>query len=432
VPAVHLKPSEIVSKLQSSYWFVPAVITLCGPLLALGLLYVDARMDLDPAGAFWLIYPRSPEGARSFLSAMTGAMITATSVTFSVTIVALTVAAQHFGPRVLNNFIRHTSAQAVLGTFIATFVYAVLALGAVHSGDESSIPQLTVLGAVGLVLISVGALIYYVQHVASALQVGHIAAEIAADVTATIGRLYRERPAEDAGHDSPSAAPPDAAPVASKQAGYLQRIDYDALSRAAEARRTTRWVAKRPGAFVVPGAVIAHAHPAVDDPDGLAAAVDRACVVGRDRTIWQDALFGIAQLVEVALRALSPGVNEPFTAITCIDRLTEVLGCAAAADRPQTEWRAGGRVTVVARFAEFPELLEHAFTPIRVFAGPNPDIAARLLDAIATLIPLTRRAQDRDALDRQADLIARAALDALRAAEDQSDLAERYERVKRM
>src|SRR5690606_35731300 len=147
---------EILSRLNSSYWFVPALVTLTGVALAIGLLAVDERLTLDPDSPLALLQPRSPDGARALLSAVIGAMITTISVTFSVTIVALTVAAQHFGPRLLNSFVRQTSAQMVLGTFLATFAYAVLVLGAIR-GDEprEGIPELSIVCAVLLVIVSI-------------------------------------------------------------------------------------------------------------------------------------------------------------------------------------------------------------------------------------------------------------------------------------
>lgn len=185
---MRLSPSEIVSRLNSSYWFVPLVVTSAGVLLALVLLMVDARIDLAP-GTLAALRPGSAEGARALLSAVIGAMITAISVTFSVTIVALTVAAQHFGPRVLNSFVRQTSAQVVLGTFMATFAYSVLALGAIRgSGPEAEIPELTVSAAVVLVVLSIGALIYYVHHVSTTLQIGELAAAIVADSRDAVSR----------------------------------------------------------------------------------------------------------------------------------------------------------------------------------------------------------------------------------------------------
>src|SRR5690606_38246665 len=146
---MRLNPVELLSRLNAGYWFVPLVVTLSGVALAVLLLALDARVDLHTGGPLAWIRPTSANEARALLSAIIGAMITAISVTFSITVVAFTVAAQHFGPRIMTNFLRHTSAQVVLGTFMATFAYAVLVLVSIRGDDGSAdLPALAVVGAV--------------------------------------------------------------------------------------------------------------------------------------------------------------------------------------------------------------------------------------------------------------------------------------------
>ena len=310
---MRLNLRELFSRLNSSYWFVPLVVTLAGFGAAVLLLFLDSPISLDQNGTLALLRPSSAEGARALLSAVIGAMITAISVTFSVTIVALTVASQHFGPRVLNNFVRQTAAQVVLGTFMATFAYSVLVLGAIEgTGPGSDVPELAVAGAVVLVVMSIGALIYYVHYVSTSLQIGEIAADMGTDLRGAIERLYPadERPtAAELAHIP--EAPPDAGDIPAEEPGYVQRIDYDAIAEAAGTRDAVVWIRREPGAFVVGGAPLALVHPPEACDAGLIEAVRHASIIGRDRTLWQDPEFAVKQLVEVALRALSPGVNEP-------------------------------------------------------------------------------------------------------------------------
>ena len=426
---MRLHAKELLSRLNSSYWFVPLLLTLAGVALALSLLLLDGRSD--PRGGRFLtrLYPSSPEGARALLSAVIGAMITAISVTFSVTIVALTVAAQHFGPRVLNNFVRHTSAQVVLGTFIATFVYAVLVLGAIRGTTEAGgVPKLAVLGAVSLVVVSIGALIYYVHHVSTALQVGELAAEIARDLTGTAKRLHVGSEGTEPGEPvlEIPAPPEDASWIAARETGYMQRIEYGTLVRLADACKAVIWIRRQPGVFVIAGAPLAFVHPP-GAAEEMANAVRDACVVGRDRTLWHDAEFAVKQLVEVALRALSPGVNEPFTAITCIDRLAEGLAAVATAPAPRSCWR--GRDGCPRVFAEpqtFATLVRAAFDPIRIFAGPNPAIPARLLDALGELALVATRPADRALLRQEAENIRRATAPSLQDPDDREFVESRY------
>ena len=431
---MRLRPSELLSRLNSSYWFVPLVVTLAGVGSAVLLLFLDARMSLTADGALGLLLPSSAEGARALLSAVIGAMITAISVTFSVTIVALTVAAQHFGPRVLNNFVRQTAAQIVLGTFMATFAYSVLVLGSVRgTGEDPEIPELAVAGAVVLVVASIGALIYYVHYVSTTLQIGEIAAEIARDLRHSVVRLHagEERTSESEPAGIPD--PPDAAAeIPSVESGYVQRIDYDPIIELAAAREAVVWMRREPGAFVVAGAPLALVHPAAACDDRMAGTVRHACVLGRDRTMWHDPEFAVKQLVEVALRALSPGVNEPFTATTCIDRLTEGLAVVAASPPPRAAWRdAAGRPRVYARPQRFETLLRAGFDPIRIFAGGNPAIYARLFESIAELVLVADREHDRQELRHQSDVIHRAARSALSDPDDLAYVESRYEHAVR-
>ena len=413
---MRLRPSELLSRLNASYWFNPLLVALAGLALALILLRLDSRGVSGP-GMLAMFVPTAPEGARALLSAIVASMLTAISVTFSVTIVALTVAAQHFGPRMLNSFVRHTTAQVVLGTFIATFIYAVLVLGAIRSGGSAgAVPQLAVTGAVALVLVSIGALIFYVHHVSTSLQVGELAAEVARDMRTA---LRRQTTAAPVSNDEPPEeipeAPADAAAVAADETGYMQRVDFEEVARLAQSRDVRIWLRREPGAFVLAGCPLALVAPGRRCDEAIARALREACVVGRDRTLWSDPEFAVKQLVEIALRALSPGVNEPFTAITCIDRLGEGLSCALGEPRPRAVWRdADGTPRVYSTPQPFPTLLRAAFDPIRLFAGTNPAVYARLTETIGELALLAGREEDRAALTLQLELIhsAAAALDA--------------------
>lgn len=430
---MRLSLAELASRLNSSYWFVPLMVTLAGIALALILLLVDARIQLDPDGPLAVLRPSSADGARALLSAVIGAMITAISVTFSVTIVALTVAAQHFGPRVLNNFVRQTSAQVVLGTFMATFAYSVLSLGAIRgSGPDADVPEVTVSGAVILVVLSIGALIYYAHHVSTTLQIGELAAAIVGDLREAVDRedAHVQHPEEY--DESIPDAPADAALIDARESGYVQRIDYDTIVNLASARDVVVWIRREPGAFVVAGAPLALVHPPLGCDDELEAGVRRACIVGRDRTLWHDPEFAVKQLVEIALRALSPGVNEPFTAITSIDRLTEGLSYVARARSPQQRYDdTAGRVRVWVQSQPFALLLRAAFDPIRIFAGGNPAIYVRLLEGLAELGWSVRSERDRQLLRDQTEIVRRAAERELHDADDLVYVMEKHEKTAR-
>ena len=395
------------SRLRSTYWFVPAVMTAAAAALAVAGVAIDRNTAADAPWLVWA-YGGGADGARALLSAVAGSTITVVSLTFSVTIVALTVSAQHFGPRLLSNFMRDTAAQVVLGMFIGTFAFCLLVLRTVRAeGDAYAqfIPHLSVTLAVVLAMLSVAALIYYLHHVAASIQVSQIALNVTRDLEAAIDRLY---PAHAANEPEPAEVPrperpPEAGTVCARRSGYVQAIDLDAVVSVAERHGAVVWLRARPGDFVIEGGPLAGVLPAVADDDGVADAVRGAYVLGADRTAWQDAEFAVQQLVEVALHALSPGINEPFTAITCIDRLGQGLSRLAERRVPAAVLMDGARQPrVVAVPKGFGSLLRAAFDPIVLFAGANPAIYSRLLDTLAALGDRARRPADREAIAAQA------------------------------
>jgi uncharacterized membrane protein len=402
-------PVALFHRLRSTYWFLPSVVTIGAILLGVVLTTLD-RSYSDAASWLGWAYGGGAEGARALLSAVAGSMITVVSVTFSVMVVALTVSSQHFGPRMLNSFMRDNPAQLVLGTFTGTFAYCLVVLRTVQGdgdGYSAFVPHLAVTGAVALSLLSVGMLIYYVHHVAASMQVSEITAQVARDFEQTIERLYPEQFGEGTHPPRPDPPRPGAAAhvgAAARESGYIQEIDGDAVLTLARRHDTTVWLTARPGDFVAAGCALAAADPAPADSGAFMRELLDAYVIGTDRTSRQDAGFAVQQLVEVALRALSPGVNEPYTAITAIDRLGQGLARLARRRIPSAVRKDDeGRVRVITEPQDFVGLLEAAFEPIAFFGGHNPAIAERLLQTLAHLAGAARRDEDRQALRRMAD-----------------------------
>jgi uncharacterized membrane protein len=404
-----LRPAALWQRLQSTFWFIPSLVTLGS--IALALIFTEIDQRTSEVGAFGgYVYAGGPEGARAVLSALAGSMITVVSVTFSVTVVALTVASQHFGPRLLSNFMRDKAAQLVLGVFIGTFAYALVVLRTVRGEtDQVSVfvPHLAVTGAMLLALMSVAMLIYYVHHVSTSMQVSEITAAVTRDLEAAIERLYPEAIGEELGHsaDAPPV-PTTAAPIRAAASGYLQAVDADDLLALAVEQKAVIWLAIRPGDFVTSDTTVAHVSPAPEDDEVFAKRFNGALVVGPDRSSHQDAGFPIQQLVEVALHGLSPGINEPFTAITCLDRLGQGLVMLAGRAEP-SPLRADeeGRLRVVAEPMRFRDLLADAFDPIRPHAASLPIVAGHMLDVLATIATRTVRPADREAVRAQAKLL---------------------------
>ncbi len=405
---------KFIDRIRGSFWFVPTWMVLAAVALAGIAVYADQRVADEhwqlPAFAF----AGSPDGATAVLSTIAGSMITIAGVVFSLTLVALSLASSQFGPRLLRNFMRDRSNQVVLGTFVATFLYCLLVLRAVqHVDGETFVPHLSINLAVALALVSIGVLIYFIHHISLSIQADEIIARVVVELDQGIPRLFPEQIGEDdpgTADDRPPPAEPDAAQVDAPCDGYLQIVDAEALVEAARDAGVVLHLAGRPGDFLARGSALARVVPAGRLDEDLAACVRAAFVLGDQRTAAQDVSFSLQQLAEIAVRALSPGINDPYTAMTCIDRLGAAF-CQLAARRFPSARRADddGELRVVAPGHTFCSLLEPVFDAIRRHARGDIAVSERMLEAIERIAPRLRRDEDRRLLLQHADLVAHSA-----------------------
>jgi uncharacterized membrane protein len=420
--------------LRTNLWVVPAVETL-----AVSLLFA-ATYGVDRAAYDGLIHLPSwvlsgtADSARVVLATVAAAIITVVGIVFSITIVALTLASTQFGPRMLRNFVRDRGTQVALGTFVASFCYAMISLVSVGGGPHGDfVPHLSITVTLTLTLADVGVLIYFLNHIASMIQLPVVIARIA-------GTLADEIAAQDRGGVSdvgvahgPSAEEllarlaESGAPIRTPRSGYLQVIRHDSLIKIASGADAVVQLPYRPGHFLVAGQVMAWVWP----PDA-AGSVEKSLalghVTGAYRTLPQDISFGLDQLVEIALRALSPAVNDTFTALTCVDWIADCLCRISISWRPQRIRRdAEGRIRVIAYEADFDRLVERTFDTIRQAAVGMPSIMIRQLDALAKVIEQTPDRSRRTVLIRQAEAIQRANLSTVAEPMDRDDVTQRYE-----
>lgn len=404
-------------RLSTSYWFLPAVLTLGAAALALGLGALDAAIVRDGDDPPTWLWTGGPEGARVLLGTVAGAVITVASTVFSITIVALTLASNAFGPRLLRNFMRDRGNQLVLGTFCATFVYCLLVLRSVRGEDAPFVPHASITAALALTLVSVGVLIFFIHHVARSIQADHVVAIAGRDLRRAIQSFSpaRDRPRAQrgpcAGDDAQGLAGPGVV-LAAPCDGYLQAIEEDALLAALTPRDAVMRLAVRPGHFLVEGAELARVVlPARGDAldDDALDALRAAFLIDVQRTPLQDLEFSLSQLVEIAARALSPGINDPFTAATCIDWLTGGL-CKLAASPPPPAYRCDdtGAPRIVGRPVTFAGALDAAFDPIRQNAANSPYVLIHLMDRLLTLARCVRARADRAAVREHAHKVERA------------------------
>ena len=325
--------------LRGSFWLLPAAMTAAAIGLSFAAVAVDRATEAEEL--FGWTYRGGPDGARGVLATIAGSMVTVAGVVFSITVVALSLASQQFGPRLIRNFTRDRGNQLVLGTFVATFVYCLLVLRTVNgTGKATFVPELGVTVGVGLALASLGVLIYFIHHVAVSIQASAVVERVGAELDGLIGEVYPEEIGERAEPaDRPAEAPPaDARAVRADATGYVVAVDADAVLRVAAGSDLVVHLPTPPGRFVRRGDAVALVVAAGGRlPDGVEEDLRNAVTVGPTRTGYQDVEFGLLQLTEIAVRALSPGVNDPFTAAECVDRLGDALGRLAWRTFPAAE-----------------------------------------------------------------------------------------------
>jgi uncharacterized membrane protein len=391
------------TKVRDSLWFLPGVLTLAGAVLAITLTQAEERGAFDVEVLRSWVFGGGVEGARGVLGAIAGGLITVTGVVFSVTIVALQLASSQFTPRVLRNFTADRGNQLVLGVFIGTFTYTLLVLRTIRSaadGEPPFVPRVGVTLALVLVLVAIGFLIFYINHSARSIQVAAILERV---TRRTIGDVHRLFP-KQIGHADP-AEPPDPRPpaaVTADSAGYLQAVDARSLFRLGRHRRLVIAMEPHIGDFILRGQPLASVSPPGEVDDEVCRQVRRAFLLGPERTPEQDVEFGIVEISDIAVKALSPGINDPTTALRCIDRLSEVLLELGTRAPPRT-WRTEeGHVHYLARHPTFERAAGIAFDQIRHFGASNPAIAGKLQETLTRLESLVHPSR-RDVLRAHAE-----------------------------
>lgn len=422
-------------QLRTSFWFVPAILNVAAIVLSLGMVALDHSVGNGARWALVWTYGGGPEGARAVLATIAGSMITVAGVVFSITIVALSLASAQFGPRLLRNFIRDRRNQVVLGTFTATFLYCLLVLRTVRGNDhEQFVPGISVTIGILLAVISLGVLTYFIHHVAVSIQAPAVIQNVTHELKETIDRLWPEELGEEA-EDRDTEVPWEQTPTAihATSSGYVDAIQDRGLIKLAKAQDLVIRLGKRPGHFVVEGTPLAWAGPKERMDDDICQEIRDQFLLVSQRTPFQDVEFAIDQLVEVAIRALSPGINDPFTAMSCLDRIGEALGRFANRSMPSPlRYDDEQRLRVIAYPVDFCAVADAAFNQIRQYGSGSAAVLIRMLETIEVVASIARRPGDRAALLNHAQLVHRAAKRNLVEERDLKDLEDRYRRIEKL
>ncbi|WP_211177314.1 DUF2254 domain-containing protein [Pseudonocardia acidicola] len=422
--------------LRTNLWFVPTLEVLAATALFAATVELDrAVYDGILTSPSWMVNGTA-DAARQILTTIAAAVITVVGIVFSITIVTLTLASTQFGPRMLRNFIRDRGTQVTLGTFVATFVYAILVLVSISPGRHGDfVPHISILVSFVLAVADLAVLIYFINHIANQIQLPHVIAGIAKDLSTALEAQSADSiestvPEQESGpsvDDLIRAMDRFGGVIATPASGYLQFIRHRTLVGIAAEVDAVIHLPYRPGHFMVRG------HPlAVVLPAAAAAHVghhlERAQVIGPYRMLTQDVSFGLDQLVEIALRALSSAVNDTFTALTCIDWLGDCLCKIANVWRPNGVHRdRHGFVRVISDQASYDRLVERSFEKIRQAGHGMPAVMIRQLDALAKIMEQTSHAGQKQVLLDQATKIRRACLSSVSDESDRADVDRRYE-----
>lgn len=415
---------------RSSFWFVPSLMTSAAAVMAFATVALDrAKTEAWMQILDWA-YTGGAAGASAVLSTIAGSMITIAGVVFSMTLVALSLTTSQLGPRLLRTFMNDRANQMVLGTFVATFVYCLLVLRTIrYPGEDAFVPHLSVTLGVTLALVSVGVLIYFIHHLSRSIQADVLVARLGREVVEEVDDLYPEQlgsSAEDV-PIIPDAFEQEARPIPATADGYVQTIDPAPLMGIATEEDLLFQVELGPGSYVVAGRPLVRVHPADRLPEEITARVNNAFLLGPQRIPEQDFEFALYQLVEIAVRALSPGINDPFTAVRCVDRLGSAL-CRLAQREVPSPYRHDDnqRLRVIAPGMTFPAAVDAAFDNIRQHAASSMAVTIRLLETIPVIAEFTQQPEDRAALRAQAETIVQTARTAVPDGTDRDTVEQRY------
>ncbi|MDR3530363.1 MAG: DUF2254 domain-containing protein [Rhodopila sp.] len=395
------------------YAIAAAVVVLLAATLVLDGLF----------GRPWVALPSrlsvgNVDDARAILGAILGAVSTVLALIFSVTLLVFSTAVSQFGPRLMPYFLRDRTMQVTIGLFLATFLHSLATFVVTgQRGDTTFVPHLTVLFSVALVFVSFGYLVIYNNQIAQAIQTNNVLARIIENLHAAISELARQHVIDTSNLDpaQPRQVEPlgavrrrcttEGSPVLAITSGYMQRIDHARLVRAADRHDVIVCLASWPGQFVLEGEVLAHVLPASGQAD-LAAAVHGSVIIGQHRTLQQDIEFAFAQLSEIAIRALSPAINDTYTGLSCIDWLGDALRMLVSYRASDDAWRAHrGQIRVLVPHVQFADIVRAGFDLIREAGASSPAVMIRMLQTYARLAPMLVDDGQRQAILAQVEAV---------------------------
>lgn len=423
-------------QLRQNYWFWPSLLTVFALLLGFALPMIDAYVGISWIRAVGFLRPTDVEGARAILTTLASAVIGVAGVAFSITILAVSFATANYGPRLIGNFMRDRLSQLVLGVFVSTFVYCIAVLATIHTQRQfdnetiqAFVPQISVMFAIFLTLLSVAALIVYIHHVPESINIMNLAAAIGAKLGSSVIRMLDEEDArakaqEEAvdvgGRTQQSSQADDTFVIYTDFAGYLQQLDLKRLRRIGDDKGLQITIISSQGEFLAERQPLMTVHPAEAVDAKVLRHLKTCFTQGSSRTDLQDILFLSDQLVEVLARALSPGVNDPHTAILCLDWLR--TGLSAFARRTPAQ-ASGNTARLRYKRVTFEDMLTRSFRQMRQYIAADRSVTIHAFDVLADLAIVAILPSMIEAISTQISELAHAANDTLSSAIAREEVA---------
>ena len=400
---------HVVYNLRGGFLVRPLIIAIA---LGCAGMFLSWAEEVDPRISAWvplLLFPSSsdPQVAQVILGGIAASIMTVVSIVFAILLMTLTLASMQFSPRIIVSFVRDRVTQWTLGIFLGTFSYCMAALPAARAFPRPFAPVVTVLGAMLLSLVCVGWLLFFIHHISQAITVNHIVERIATETVAMIDEMMPEprRHARVAGSDPPDLSAWQT-PILSEVSGYIRFIDTRRLVAVAKAYSVKVHVLRRVGQFVPAGIPLLKVYKGERLPSEGVVELRSSFDCGPTRTLQQDLEFGVLQIVDIALKAISPAVNDPSTAICCVDHLSRILIRFASREPPEPLlYDPPGVVRVSMLWSDFARMLDCAFEQIRMYSRTDVAVSLRLLRALGDIAMTTPDALDRSTVVERAKRI---------------------------
>lgn len=407
----------IWENVRSSLWALPIAMIAVAVLASVFATRITVEIGKDPV---WFLYSGTAKDAPGFLSNLVTGTITLATLAISITMVVLTLAAQQLGPRLIRIFMSDIRTQAMLGLFLSTVIYLLLVMRSVY-GD--TVPNLAVTIGTALVLLSTVVLLVFVHHLGRSIIADNVIDDVGKEIDNSAARMLPER----TGDESRLRPRPDGEPADLRlnSEGYIQALDHGRIVDAARKADAVIEINIRAGHLLIPGLVIGKVWPSHAVTPEFMTTIASGFLVGRSRTSVQDLEFSIRQIVEVGVRALSPGVNDPYTALVTIDRISLSLARIMCRGAPQTQWfDDDGNLRLIAQCSDFEGLVDASFNMIRQYGEGSAAVLIRLAERLSDLYELAN-ADQRATISKHLNMALRAGRRSLAEPNDLTALAKR-------